>query len=177
MHVDGRVSPWRCLHKSNVPLARARAGLARRTYHPFRPLELLNATVSELYDSGLSRVDRLAQALRLSSRPRSRAVARAAREAQEPLTHSITRCGSDAERALALLEAAVERLKGCLDFWFTSSPEAEQPWGFFYDTTFGGVLGQTTCTFSNFGNYLYNDHAFHYGYFIHAAAVVPPHRP
>lgn len=75
----------------------------------------------------------------------------------------------------ALLRAAVERLKGCLDFWFTSAPEGGGPWGFFYDTTFGGVLGQTTCTFSNFGNYLYNDHQFHYGYFIHAAAVVALH--
>lgn len=75
----------------------------------------------------------------------------------------------------ALLAEAVERLKGCLGFWFSGTPEGGGPWGFFYDTTFGGVLGQTTCTFANFGNYLYNDHAFHYGYFIHAAAVVALH--
>ena len=52
----------------------------------------------------------------------------------------------------ALLRAAVDRLKGCLDFYFTSTPEGGGPWGLFYDTTYGGVLGQTTCTFANFGN-------------------------
>jgi len=69
------------------------------------------------------------------------------------------------------LAAAVARLKNCLSFWFTNEP-THTTFGFYYDTTFGGVLGQKTCSFTNFGNFMYNDHHFHYGYFIHAAAVV-----
>ena len=45
-----------------------------------------------------------------------------------------------------------------------------------YDTVWGGVVSSGTYTTGNtvldFGNALYNDHHFHYGYFIHAAAVI-----
>lgn len=45
----------------------------------------------------------------------------------------------------------------------------------FYDTKFGGVTssaGQNGDTGLEFGATYYNDHHFHYGYFVHAAAIV-----
>ncbi|EGV66078.1 glycoside hydrolase [Yamadazyma tenuis ATCC 10573] len=44
-----------------------------------------------------------------------------------------------------------------------------------YDTKFGGVTSsasQSGDTGADFGSGYYNDHHFHYGYFVHAAAVV-----
>lgn len=45
-----------------------------------------------------------------------------------------------------------------------------------YDTVWGGVVSSGTYRTGDwnrdFGNTLYNDHHFHYGYFIHAAAII-----
>ena len=45
-----------------------------------------------------------------------------------------------------------------------------------YDTVWKGVVSEGTYKTGNqgldFGNTLYNDHHFHYGYFIHAAAII-----
>ena len=44
-----------------------------------------------------------------------------------------------------------------------------------YDTKFGGVTStaaQNGDTGADFGAPYYNDHHFHYGYYVHAAAVV-----
>ncbi|CDO95857.1 unnamed protein product [Kluyveromyces dobzhanskii CBS 2104] len=45
-----------------------------------------------------------------------------------------------------------------------------------YDTTYGGIISSgdlgSTATQYDFGNTYYNDHHFHYGYIIHAAAVI-----
>lgn len=68
--------------------------------------------------------------------------------------------------------------------FFETFREREGDTGFFYDTKFGGVTSKSA--FRNvkngkvdpqninidFGNGLYNDHNFHYSYYIHAAAVV-----
>lgn len=51
----------------------------------------------------------------------------------------------------------------------------KQYYPFMYDTKFGGVTStasQDGDTGADFGSAYYNDHHFHYGYFIHAAAVV-----
>lgn len=45
---------------------------------------------------------------------------------------------------------------------------------FFYDTTYGGVVPQRGLldSQSDYGSGLYNDHHFHYGYFIYTGAVL-----
>ena len=52
----------------------------------------------------------------------------------------------------------------------------QQQFPLLYDTVWGGVVSSATYTTSDtgadFGNSLYNDHHFHYGYFIHAAAII-----
>lgn len=55
---------------------------------------------------------------------------------------------------------------------FTSN---KQYYPFMYDTKFGGVTStaaQNGDTGADFGAPYYNDHHFHYGYYVHAAAVV-----
>lgn len=50
-----------------------------------------------------------------------------------------------------------------------------------YDAIFGGAVSVSTYltgnTGADFGNTLYNDHHFHYGYFVYAAAVIGYIRP
>jgi endo-1,3(4)-beta-glucanase len=44
-----------------------------------------------------------------------------------------------------------------------------------YDTVWRGVVSSASYTGdvnADFGNTLYNDHHFHYGYFVHAAAII-----
>ncbi|RHY35756.1 hypothetical protein DYB30_004439 [Aphanomyces astaci] len=52
---------------------------------------------------------------------------------------------------------------------------------FVYDTVWGGVCSvkglRGVFWMTDFGNGWYNDHHFHYGYFIYAAAVVAKYRP
>ena len=59
---------------------------------------------------------------------------------------------------------------------FTRFVENKQIWPLVYDTAWKGVLSSGTYETGNvgldFGNTFYNDHHFHYGYFIHAAAVI-----
>lgn len=42
---------------------------------------------------------------------------------------------------------------------------------FYYDSSFQGIVGETP----SFGSDVFNDHHFHYGYFIYAAAVLAEH--
>ncbi|CAK0889304.1 unnamed protein product, partial [Prorocentrum cordatum] len=95
-------------------------------------------------------------------------------------------------------EALLDRLSERLQVWL--GPGAEAP--FLYDSSWGGLVscgcasgagaGGRYCAGSaeapetceglrdpglNFGNGFYNDHHFHYGYFVYAAAVVARHRP
>ena len=52
----------------------------------------------------------------------------------------------------------------------------ELPFPLVYDTVYGGAVSESTYISGNigddFGNTLYNDHHFHYGYFVYTAAVI-----
>ncbi|QDS75982.1 hypothetical protein FKW77_004248 [Venturia effusa] len=51
----------------------------------------------------------------------------------------------------------------------------EQIFPLAYDTNWGGLVssaGYSGDVYRDFGNTLYNDHHFHYGYFVHAAAII-----
>jgi len=66
------------------------------------------------------------------------------------------------------LDTLLGTLKGRLEDWFTCSPGKRDHY-FFYDETWGTLIGQRpsygTCD-------QLNDHHFHYGYFIRAAAEI-----
>ncbi|WP_437315206.1 glycosyl hydrolase [Sorangium sp. So ce385] len=69
-----------------------------------------------------------------------------------------------------LAEELRARLKSQLNPWLNG--ENENP--FVYDTTWGGIvttMGLESET-ADFGQGYYNDHHFHYGYFLYAAAVL-----
>ncbi|ANZ73234.1 BA75_01409T0 [Komagataella pastoris] len=73
----------------------------------------------------------------------------------------------DDEVALSLLETLKETIGV-----FTSN---QQYYPLMYDTRYGGVTStgsQGGDTGVDFGSAYYNDHHFHYGYFVHAAAVI-----
>ncbi|RCK56540.1 Endo-1,3(4)-beta-glucanase 1 [Candida viswanathii] len=66
---------------------------------------------------------------------------------------------------------ALDAMKDAFDTFLNN----EQYYPLMYDTKFGGVTStsaQKGDTGADFGAAYYNDHDFHYGYFIHAAAVV-----
>lgn len=63
------------------------------------------------------------------------------------------------------------QIKKAFDVYLTN----EQLYPLIYDTKFGGVTSSASLggdTSLDFGASYYNDHHFHYGYFIHAAAVI-----
>lgn len=67
--------------------------------------------------------------------------------------------------------STLERLKDAFDTFLDN----EQLFPLMYDTRYGGVTStaaQNGDTGADFGGSYYNDHHFHYGYFIHAAAVI-----
>uniref|UniRef100_A0A7S4SAK7 glucan endo-1,3-beta-D-glucosidase n=2 Tax=Ditylum brightwellii TaxID=49249 RepID=A0A7S4SAK7_9STRA len=87
-----------------------------------------------------------------------------------------------------VMTAAIARLRSAVEVWLNGTAEAK----FLYDDGWGGVVN-CGCSFNegtqhcdnqypdcpafsdpglNFGNGFYNDHHFHYGYMIYAAAVV-----
>lgn len=70
-------------------------------------------------------------------------------------------------RDLALV--AQQKVKDALEPWLEGSTEN----ALLYDRTYGGVVTSDGLADkeSDFGNGWYNDHHFHYGYFIYAAAV------
>lgn len=58
---------------------------------------------------------------------------------------------------------------------FEEFTDNKQTYPLMYDTRYGGVTSlsaQDGDTGADFGSLYYNDHHFHYGYFIHAAAIV-----
>eukprot|EP01041_Mallomonas_annulata_P006550 gene6550-13248_t len=92
------------------------------------------------------------------------------------------------DRQSPLFENALDRLKAGTEIWINGS--ARSP--FLYDAAWGGLIS-CGCEYSwedsscfneypncpalqdagqNFGNAFYNDHHFHYGYHIYAAAVI-----
>ncbi|KAL2822863.1 glycosyl hydrolase family 81-domain-containing protein [Aspergillus granulosus] len=71
----------------------------------------------------------------------------------------------------ALAAPALERLKAA----FARFAENRQQFPLVYDTVWKGVVSSASYggdVGADFGNTLYNDHHFHYGYFIHAAAII-----
>ncbi|TFB04105.1 hypothetical protein CCMA1212_004165 [Trichoderma ghanense] len=85
-----------------------------------------------------------------------------------------------AQARLALIAEAVGRtdliptvtnyLKTSFQNWFTPTTGASPA----YETSWGGVIDKAGATNSgiDFGNGYYNDHHFHYGYFLYVAAVI-----
>ena len=59
---------------------------------------------------------------------------------------------------------------------FANHINNRQTWPFVYDPSWGGVVSNASYVTGNpledFGNPYYNDHHFHYGYFVYAAAVI-----
>lgn len=71
----------------------------------------------------------------------------------------------------ATAEPALERLKSA----FARFVQNKQQFPLVYDTVWKGVVSSASYggdVGADFGNTLYNDHHFHYGYFIHAAAII-----
>lgn len=66
----------------------------------------------------------------------------------------------------------LNELKGAFAHFVTN----QQIYPLVYDSVWGGVVSSGTYKTGNpgldFGNAFYNDHHFHYGYFIHAAAII-----
>jgi len=64
----------------------------------------------------------------------------------------------------------IDYLETSFNSWFESSSSTVPA----YETAWGGVIDKAGATDANvdFGNGYYNDHHFHYGYFLHAAAVI-----
>ncbi|KAK5956419.1 endo-1,3-beta glucanase [Knufia fluminis] len=71
-----------------------------------------------------------------------------------------------------LAAAALEKLKAA----FATFAENRQQFPLYYDTDWKGLVSSASYRTGDpgvdFGNSYYNDHHFHYGYFIHAAAVI-----
>ncbi|KAI1768593.1 glycoside hydrolase family 81 protein [Hypoxylon sp. FL1150] len=63
-----------------------------------------------------------------------------------------------------------------LEVAFSRFAQNRQQFPLYYDAAWGGLVSSATYITGNdgedFGNTYYNDHHFHYGYFIHAAAII-----
>ena len=84
------------------------------------------------------------------------------------LVWAIQHIGGSADTA----RQGLERVKNS----FALFTQNKQQFPLVYDTAWKGIVSSATYksgdSGADFGNSLYNDHHFHYGYFIHAAAVV-----
>lgn len=69
-----------------------------------------------------------------------------------------------------LVDKVVSYLKASFEHWFSSSSSTLPA----YETAWGGVINKAGAnnTWVDFGNGYYNDHHFHYGYFLNVAAVI-----
>lgn len=69
-----------------------------------------------------------------------------------------------------LVTPVINYLKASMQNWFSSSAPTLAA----YETTWGGVVNKAAATNVNidFGNGYYNDHHFHYGYFLTVAAII-----
>ncbi|KAI8963203.1 glycoside hydrolase family 81 protein [Daldinia sp. FL1419] len=72
----------------------------------------------------------------------------------------------------ALAETGLKNLKSAFNRFLAN----KQQFPLYYETAWGGLVSSATYQTGNdgadFGNTYYNDHHFHYGYFIYAAAIV-----
>lgn len=69
-----------------------------------------------------------------------------------------------------MVNKVVDYLKVSFDYWFQSSSSTLPA----YETAWGGVINKAGANnvYVDFGNGYYNDHHFHYGYFLNVAAVI-----
>ncbi|TRX92714.1 hypothetical protein FHL15_006388 [Xylaria flabelliformis] len=69
-----------------------------------------------------------------------------------------------------LVTPVITYLKTSFNYWFQASSSTLPA----YETTWGGIVNKAGANNVNidFGNGYYNDHHFHYGYFLHVAAVI-----
>ncbi|KAJ9143316.1 Glycoside hydrolase family 81 protein [Pleurostoma richardsiae] len=69
-----------------------------------------------------------------------------------------------------LITPVIDYLETSFNYWFESSSPTVPA----YETAWGGVIDKAGATDANvdFGNGYYNDHHFHYGYFLTVAAVI-----
>ncbi|KAF4960357.1 hypothetical protein FGADI_1004 [Fusarium gaditjirri] len=69
-----------------------------------------------------------------------------------------------------LIDPVIKYLKASFEGWFSTTNKALPA----YETTWGGVINKEGATnvWVDFGNGYFNDHHFHYGYFLHIAAVI-----
>ncbi len=82
----------------------------------------------------------------------------------------------------AARDSIITNMKTYLNPWFDNNSNTIQVRSLMYDTTWGGVIATSAHEASpagdpqnanqEFGNSIYNDHYFHWGYFIYGAAVV-----
>jgi endo-1,3(4)-beta-glucanase len=72
----------------------------------------------------------------------------------------------------ALAQAGLVKLKTAFELWTTN----RNKFPLYYETAWGGIVSSASYTTGDggvdFGNSYYNDHHFHYGYFILAAAYI-----
>ncbi|KAK9367076.1 endo-1,3(4)-beta-glucanase [Lipomyces kononenkoae] len=75
-------------------------------------------------------------------------------------------------RDRSLTQSGLDKLKSAFQVFITN----KQQFPLEYDTTYKGIVSSASYSTGNaledFGNAYYNDHHFHYGYFIHAAAII-----
>lgn len=72
-------------------------------------------------------------------------------------------------------EASTKKILSTMKDAFKTFTDNKQYYPLIYDTKFGGVTSssaQNGDKMADYGAAYYNDHHFHYGYFVHAAAVV-----
>ncbi|OBT43365.1 hypothetical protein VE00_05701 [Pseudogymnoascus sp. WSF 3629] len=69
-----------------------------------------------------------------------------------------------------LVTPVIDYLKASFAYWFDSSSSTVPA----YETAWGGVINKAGATnvYVDFGNGYYNDHHFHYGYFLSVAAII-----
>lgn len=69
-----------------------------------------------------------------------------------------------------LIQPVVNYLKASFEPWFTGSSNTKAA----YETAWGGMINKAGAdnAYVDFGNGYYNDHHFHYGYFLNVAAVI-----
>ncbi|KAL2888413.1 Glycosyl hydrolase family 81 [Ceratocystis lukuohia] len=71
-----------------------------------------------------------------------------------------------------LTGVVLPKLKGAFDVFFNNS----QPYPLYYESAWGGLVSSASYVTGNdgldFGNSYYNDHHFHYGHFVLAAAII-----
>lgn len=69
-----------------------------------------------------------------------------------------------------LIAPVIKYLETSFDYWFNTSATTQAA----YETTWGGVVDKAGATnvYVDFGNGYYNDHHFHYGYFLAVAATI-----